>query len=112
MSSQFADGVSTNGYDAPDSIPQEKEEDTEMFGLTREMVEDLRERYPVGTRIVLDQMADDPRPIEPGTKGTVSAVDDAGTVHVRWDNGRSLGLVPGEDSFHKDVQRSRDDGAR
>ena len=24
-----------------------------------------------------------------------------GTIHVNWDNGRTLGLVPGEDSFRK-----------
>jgi len=35
----------------------------------------------------------------PGDRGTVYRVDDAGTVHVRWDNGSGLGLVPGEDSW-------------
>ena len=41
----------------------------------------------------------DPRPIPPNTKGTVAAVDDIGTLFVDFDNGRSLGVVPGEDSF-------------
>lgn len=64
-------------------------------------VERIRKSYPAGTRIQLDQMGEDPRPIEPGTKGTVDCVDDIGTVHCRFDNGRYLGLVPGEDWFHR-----------
>ncbi len=79
-----------------------------MF-LDRETVQDLKQRYPAGTRIMLDRMGNDPRPIEPGTKGTVRIVDDAGTVHCNFDNGRSLGLIPGEDSFHKIQERSKAD---
>ena len=61
----------------------------------------MKKRYPEGTRIVLEQMGEDPRPVEAGTKGTVVCVDDIGTVHCAFDNGRCLGLVPGEDSFHR-----------
>ena len=46
-------------------------------------------------------MGDDPRPVENGTRGTVRVVDDMGTVHCDFDNGRRLGLIPGEDSFRK-----------
>ena len=67
---------------------------------SREEVKALRKRYPVGTRVVVDRMGDDPRPVPPGTGGMVVAVDDAGTVHCLFDGGRLLGLVPGEDSFH------------
>lgn len=79
-----------------------------MF-LDEEIVNGIKERYPEGTRIVLDYMGDDPRPIEPGTMGTVRHVDDIGTVHVDFDNGRRLGLIPGEDSFHKFRERDRGD---
>ena len=66
---------------------------------SKEEVKAIKERYPNGTRIVLNYMGDDPRPIAPGTKGTVRCVDDMGTVHCDFDNGRRLGLIPGEDSF-------------
>ena len=59
----------------------------------------LKKEYPPGTRIVLNSMGDDPRPIQSGMRGTVEAVDDIGTVHCRFDNGRSLGLIDGEDNF-------------
>ena len=45
----------------------------------REYVESIKERFPEGTHIVLDHMGNDPRPIEPGTKGIVIHVDDIGT---------------------------------
>ena len=58
-----------------------------MF-VDEKMVQRMKEKYPPGSRIVLDYMGDDPRPIEPGTKGTVRMVDDIGTVHCDFDNGR------------------------
>lgn len=66
----------------------------------RRYAESLREQYPAGTRILVNSMYDDPRPLPPGSRGTVSCVDDMGTIHVNWDNGRALGLVP-EDSYRK-----------
>lgn len=57
--------------------------------------------YPPGTRIMLLHMENDPRPVEDNTRGTVNAVDDLGTLHCSFDNGRMLGIVPGEDSFRK-----------
>ena len=63
-------------------------------------VQAVKFMYPTGTRIEVDYMGDDPHPIAPGTKGTVRVVDDMGTVHCDFDNGRRLGLIVGEDSFH------------
>lgn len=68
--------------------------------FNEKVVEEIRLLFPVGSRIQLDRMGDDPHPVEPGTKGTVEIVDDIGTVHCRFDNGRYLGLIPGADLFH------------
>ena len=77
--------------------------------VDRNLVQRMKDQYPPGTRIELDFMGDDPRPIAPGTKGTVRIVDDMGTVHCYFDNGRRLGLIPGEDSFHVIAERTRSD---
>lgn len=58
-----------------------------------------KEIYPPGTRIMLLDMRNDPNPVKSGTRGTVKVVDDIGTLHCDFDNGRSLGVIPGEDSF-------------
>ncbi|MBQ8818932.1 MAG: DUF4314 domain-containing protein [Clostridia bacterium] len=60
-----------------------------------------KEMYPKGTRIELNVMNDPFAPVPSGTRGTVDYVDDMGQIHMRWDNGRTLALVPGEDSFRK-----------
>jgi hypothetical protein len=52
----------------------------------------------VGKRIKLGHM-EDPYPIPDGATGTVTGVDDWGHVHVQWDNGRTLSVIPGEDSY-------------
>ena len=77
--------------------------------IDREYANRMRERYPVGTRIQLIKMGDDPHPIEPGTKGTVEHVDDLGTVFCKFDNGRYMGLISGEDNFQKISEHSRDE---
>lgn len=67
-----------------------------MLGLDERSLEKLMKKYPEGTRVELISMNDVQAPPK-GTLGTVFYVDDIGTVHVRWDNGSSLGVVYGED---------------
>jgi hypothetical protein len=46
-----------------------------------------------GDRVRLLWTADEYTNLSHGDEGTVTVVDDLGTVHVRWDNGSQLGLV-------------------
>lgn len=76
-----------------------------MFGFpSKETVEWLRKGYPEGTRVALVRMNDPYSKLNPGDRGTVRCVDDAGTIHVNWDNGSGLGIAYGEDSCRKLTQ--------
>lgn len=72
-----------------------------MFFPPREIVEQIKKQYLPGDRVELISMNDPYRKMEPGTRGTVKFVDDAATVHVKWDNGDMLGIAYGEDSCRK-----------
>ena len=65
----------------------------------RDTVEQIKKKYPPGTRIELISMKDPYSPVPPGTRGTVRMVDDAGKIHPKFDNGRTLGIIVGEDEF-------------
>lgn len=68
---------------------------------SRETVERLRKEYPQGTRVELISMNDPYSKLKPGDRGTVSCVDDIGTIFVRWDCGSGLGIAYGEDRVRK-----------
>ena len=68
--------------------------------LTNREVVEIRLNYPPGTRILLNHM-EDQWAVPPGTRGTVEYVDDAGQIHPKWDNGRTLAIVPQVDNFRK-----------
>ena len=72
-----------------------------IYGVSKERLAQLRKDFPEGTRVELISMDDPYSKLLPGDKGTVKFVDDMGTIHVSWDKGSSLGLVPGEDAYRK-----------
>ena len=74
------------------------------FERERLRIQRAKMLYPPGTRIELGEMSDPYAPVPLGTRGTVKFVDDMGTIHPQWDNGRTLGLIYGEDSFRKLTQ--------
>ncbi len=59
----------------------------------------LRERYPAGTVIRMINMADNIAPVPCGTIGRVVIIDDAGSIHMNWDNGSGLAIIEGVDEF-------------
>ena len=75
-----------------------------MLTPSKEAIQALRERYPSGTTVELISMEDAYAP-PAGTRGKVIEVDDMGTVHVAWDTGSSLGLIPGVDVW-KDMKEN------
>lgn len=62
-------------------------------------VEQIKKKYPVGTKIQLDHM-DGERDMPDGLLGEIKFVDDQGQLHMKWQNGKNLALVPNVDSFH------------
>jgi hypothetical protein len=57
--------------------------------------EGRRKLYKPGARVSLSgwEVVSDYMTVPSGTKGTVRRVDDAGTVHVDWENGAKLGVT-------------------
>lgn len=55
--------------------------------------------YQPGARIEVIFSSDPFAPLPTGLQGTITFIDSLGTIHADWDNGRTLGLIPGEDDF-------------
>lgn len=71
-----------------------------MRGIRPETLERLRKEYPVGTRVELVQMDDCQAP-PAGTHGTVTGIDDTGSLLMHWDNGYGLNVIYGVDIVRK-----------
>ena len=67
----------------------------------RYKIDQIKQQYPPGTRLELKEMDDPYSPVRAGTRGTVVAVDDLGSICMKWDNGRTLSVIPGVDQFRK-----------
>lgn len=68
--------------------------------ISREIIQKLKETYPVGTRVKLIQMEDGQAP-PVGTLGTVYGVDALGSILVKWDNGSMLNVIFRVDRIEK-----------
>lgn len=72
-----------------------------MKQIKPEMLQALKSQYPPGTRVELVRMEDPYTKLKPGDQGSVSFIDDTGTIFVNWDSGSRLGVVFGEDEIRK-----------
>lgn len=52
-----------------------------------------------GDRVRLVFTSDKYTRLTRGAEGTVRLVDSMGNVHVDWDDGSAMGLIPGEDRW-------------
>ena len=66
---------------------------------SKSYLEQLRKQYPKRTKLQLLSMRNEKYPVLPGTVGEVTHIDDVGSIHMRWENGSSLALIPEVDSF-------------
>jgi len=66
-----------------------------------EILAQLREQYRPGTKVELIEMCDPYRHMPAGLKGTVNHVDDAGGIHIDWENGSTLAALHGIDRIKK-----------
>lgn len=71
------------------------------FGIPKIVVEVLKKEFQIGSRVELIEMNYESNSLKLGDRGTVTGVDDLGTIHVLWDSGSCLGVVYGEDHCRK-----------
>ena len=68
--------------------------------LNQSHIDKIKKEYTEGTKVVLLNMEGESQ-MPRGLKGEVDHVDDAGQIHVRWENGSSLALDFEVDTFYK-----------
>ena len=67
-----------------------------MMFPSKGIVKRTREKYPAGTRVELVKMDDIHAP-PVGTHGTVTGIDDTGSLLLNWDHGCGLNVIYGVD---------------
>ena len=70
----------------------------------------IREMYPIGSKIVLDELNDTLRAKDfpRGISGIVQNIDDQGQIGCVWENGSRFTLIHGVDLFHIDTENEAD----
>lgn len=68
--------------------------------MDKKLIDYMRSVYKNGDRVKLINMAGEDR-MEYGDEGIITGVDDAGQIHVKWDDKGSLALQLNRDDFVK-----------
>ena len=55
---------------------------------TQKEIEYIKQKYPIGTKVKLIKMYDFYNDLATGEEGIITSVDDLGTLHIKWKNGR------------------------
>jgi len=69
--------------------------------LDKEAILKLKKEYPVGTIVRAIDINDPYVSLPVGIKGKVLFVDNSGTICVKWNNGRIVGIIHGVDQIEK-----------
>lgn len=67
--------------------------------ISEDKLNEIKENYPPETKIKLLKETEDKQPILAGTIGIVDYIDSEGQLHMKWENGRTLALIPEVDQF-------------
>lgn len=67
--------------------------------ISEDKLNEIKENYPLETKIKLLKETEDKQPILAGTIGIVDYIDSEGQLHMKWENGRTLALIPEVDQF-------------
>jgi len=92
-------------WQSEDFFIKEESEMNNGYYYNEERLRKLREMYPKGTIVELkedmegEQNKEGKSTMPAGLKGKVCFVDDIGDIHVNWENGSSLAIVPTLDVF-------------
>lgn len=70
-----------------------------FFVYNKENIEDIKKKYPKGTIVECIEMVDDTNLVPTGTRGVVDSIDDHGSIHVNWENGKRYALIDSKDRF-------------
>lgn len=76
-------------------------DDAESKSPRGEVPQVVKPTFSVEDRVELVYTSDQYTQLQPGTRGTIALIDDLGTIHVNWDDGSRLGIIPGEDVIRK-----------